>query len=297
MDKTIENIIFPIKDELNIFEKNLYDLIDKQDIFLKEELKNFIFSSPKRLRAIFIFLFRNILKIENDDDILNIAIATELFHSASLIHDDIIDEEKSRRKSSCLYIDVGIKKAILNGDFLLSLGLLVLSKINYNVVKIFSDKIYETIKGELFQNEFTDKILSKEMYLKKTYEKTAPLFIAPLLSLFTLKKIKTDIRKNLLDFVSNFSIAFQIKNDIENIEKSKTDIKNGNYTLPVIYFFMENKVADFDNLSYRKLKKYLLISNKDVLNYKNIALKSLDNIQNSIYKQIFKDICEFYFGE
>ena len=107
----MNNIISPIKNELDIFENELKKVVLKEDNFLTSDLEKFIFTNPKRLRPIFIFLFAKILKIENPL-VIDIALITELIHSASLIHDDIIDEEKTRRKNLTFYKKYGAKTSI-----------------------------------------------------------------------------------------------------------------------------------------------------------------------------------------
>ena len=86
-----------INDELNSFEIELKNIVNNKKNFLTDKLNSFLFDNPKRLRPIFIFLFAKILKI-NSDIVEKIALATELIHSASLIHDDILDEDIKRRQ-------------------------------------------------------------------------------------------------------------------------------------------------------------------------------------------------------
>ncbi len=291
LNELIKNI--PIEKEFKSFEGELSRLIDENDCFLKNDLKEFIFSNPKRLRPFLVFIFAKILEIENPI-VQNIALSIELIHCASLIHDDIIDNQNFRRKKPALYKTFGYKKATLSGDLLLSIALKELAKTNIEIVKIVSCKIQKTILGELKQNEKSYNIISIENYYKKTFNKTGNLFMAGLEALFTLKEINNDTKKNLRDFVYNFSLAFQIKNDIDDIEKDMSDIKNGNYTLAVIYFFMENK--DFNPLELKKdnLKTSILKANQKVEEFKIEAIKNLEKI-DSKYKNSLIDLCNILF--
>ncbi len=279
----MDKIIFPIKKELEIFEKKLEEIILNETNFLTYDLKKFIFSSPKRLRPIFIFLFSKVLKIENEK-VYDIALTTELIHSASLIHDDIIDEEKIRRKHPTFFDKYNSKIAVLEGDLLLSFALNQIAKTNMDILKIFAKRIKDTIQAEIIQNENLNKIYDIDYYLKKTKEKTANLFIVGLEALFCLKEINLKIKENILSFIENYSIAFQIKNDIDNFMNNSSDYKNGNYTLPVIYFFMENNTAEF-NQRNENFEKYIQKSYKKVEEYKLNAVKSLDVLENSEYKE------------
>ena len=267
----MDKIIFPIKNELENFETKLKEVILNTDNFLTYDLEKFMFSNPKRLRPIFIFLFSKILKIENPL-VSNIALITELIHNASLIHDDILDEETLRRNNPTFYEKYGSKLAVLEGDLLLSLALEQISLTNMEISKIFASKIKATIQGEIEQNENTHKITNLETYYKKTFAKTANLFLAGLEALFALDKKD----ENLINFTKNYALAFQLKNDIDNFKNNSSDFKNGNYTLPVIYSNMENKAEDFN--------KYIKKSYKEVEQLKQTALNCLNYIENSTYK-------------
>ncbi len=276
----IKEIISPIKNDLDIFEKNLEQIINSQDNFLKDDLRDFIFTNPKRLRPILIFLFSKILKIKNNENILKIALITELFHSASLIHDDILDEEILRRGKSTFFKKYGSKLAVLEGDLLLTLALEILSETNPDILKIFSQKIKKTLNGELTQNSILNTIPDEKTYLDKTFNKTGNLFLAGLEALFCLKNIEKEKKEALLDFMKNFSIAFQIKNDTNDIN---SDIKNGNYTLIVLYFLKENSIEDLNKNS--NFEKYKNQTYEKIEHFKNLALENLASIENSEYKQ------------
>lgn len=275
----IKNIISPIGADIDIFEKNLEEIINTQDNFLKDDLHTFIFTNPKRLRPILVFLFSKILKI-NDVNVLKIALVVELFHSASLIHDDILDEENLRRNNPTFFKKYGSKLAVLEGDLLLTLALEVLSKTSLDILKVFSKKIKETLNGELTQNSTLNTIIDEKTYLDKTFNKTGNLFLAGLEALFCIKDFDKKTKEALLNFTKNFSIAFQIKNDTNDID---SDIKNGNYTLVMLYFLKENSIEDLNNSS--NLDKYIKQTYGRIEHYKNLALKSLDTIEESIFKQ------------
>ena len=279
----MEKILSPIENELKNFEAKLKEVILNTNNFLTYDLEKFIFTSPKRLRPIFIFLFAKILKIDNPL-VINIALITELIHNASLIHDDIIDEEKIRRNNPTFFEKYGSKLAVLEGDLLLSLALEQISNTNIEISKIFATKIKATIQGEISQNENNNKITSLETYYKKTIAKTANLFLAGLEALFSLG----NENENLYNFMKNYALAFQIKNDIDNFKTNSSDYKNGNYTLPVIYSFMENQTKNFE--------QYIEKSYKEVEKITKSAIDNLEKIENSIYKKALIDLTKHSLG-
>ncbi len=282
MDK-IKSDISLIENELLSFEKNLIDIIEGGDDFLKEDVKKFLFNSPKRLRVIFTFLFSKILKTDNKI-VQKIALAQELIHSASLIHDDIIDESKTRRKLPSLFCTYGSKMAVLEGDLLLSYALFELGGTTPQILKIFADKIKLTLFGELSQNKNLNHIISEEQYIEKSYNKTGNLFMAGLEALFTLGEFNLDLKNNLRNFLKNYTIAFQIDNDL----KISNDIKNGNYTLAVLYFlrdYPEKKPSDFSDD-----EKYISLARNKKEEYIKSSLKYLDKIESPYKKDLKKNV-------
>ena len=278
MDK-IKKIILPIKEDMDVFESKLKNITNSCDNFLKDDLISFMFSNQKRLRPIFVILFSKILNIESVL-VQKIAVISELIHSASLIHDDVIDEEKIRRNNIPFYKKYDSKTAILLGDWLLAKSLEILSDTNFEISKIFSKRILLTITGEIEQNSSLFKLTDENQYIEKTFQKTGNLFLAGIESLFTMKEINSDIQ----NFMINYSTAFQIKNDIKDI---KEDSKLGNYTLAMLYYLK-------DNMDINEAKK-LAVSK--MLEYKNKALFFAQKIEKSIFQKTLIELCEATIGE
>lgn len=278
-----------IKNEIELFEEELKKIISSSNNFLNEDIYNFIFSSAKRLRIRFIFLFAKILKI-NDNKVFDIALATELFHSASLVHDDIIDCDKLRRKIPTFNYKYNSKIAVLVGDMLLSLALKSLANTNNVILKIFSNRIFKTLEGEIEQNNSNNSIPTFENYINKTFNKTGNLFLAGVESLFELDKTNIEQKENILNFLKNYSIAFQINNDIKNFKIDNSDFKNGNYTLPMIYLKLENGSID-------DIEKYSSLAYQKVVEYKNIALSFLNKLEKSKYIDEIIDLTEKSLGK
>ena len=286
LNKKISDIVKPISHELKVFERLLKGMVKYDNALLNPDLINFLFSNQKRLRPIFVFLFSKILNIKDTKTVQKIALALELIHSASLIHDDIIDETQIRRNQETFHNKFNTKIAVLLGDLLLSKALTVLSKTNSEIIEIFSKKIKDTILGEIEQNLNLYRVTSENEYIKKTYSKTGNLFMAGLEALFTLQEINSDIKENLKIFLINYSIAFQINNDIKDI---KHDEENGNYTLVMLYFLMENSIDEFNEIS---IDKYVLMAKEKKNIYKKFAIEFLNTVENTVYKKSFLDLCD-----
>ena len=270
MKNEIKRIVSSVSDEFCIFETKLKEIIDSYDEFLKDNLSDFVLNNAKFLRPATIFLVADVLNIKSDT-VFDIALAVELIHNASLIHDDIIDEAYQRRNSKTIHTIYDTKTAVLAGDLLLASALKILSKTNPKIINIFSDKIFKTIQGEINQNKNFKKVTTVDEYLNKTFNKTANLFIAGIESLFTLADIKEDIKTAIKNYMVNFCYAFQIQNDIKGID---SDFKLGNYTLPLIYYFEENREYNKGNL-----EKYIIKTQNVVDDYKNKALEAVKDLK------------------
>lgn len=291
-NKDLDLVNFEIKSLL--FKNNT-----NQKTALEDDIGLFLFAKSKRLRPLILFLIKDALKIETNNSIVQLAAALELLHSATLIHDDIIDESNLRRQIPTLNFKYNSKMAVISGDYLLSLCLKELSKINEpKIFEYFSENTYQICKGEINQFFNKNRVVSIEKYLEKSKNKTSSLFMAGVKSLLHLinsakgnmNKIPNDIQKSILDFVLKFSLAFQIYDDIENFqndfqgkisEKSSSDIENGIYTLPYLYISQQNNsygIIDLKNKTFdEKLYNKTLNFSKEYLN--NILNEALESIK------------------
>lgn len=295
---------------MNIIENELKQLDEKLKNSLKsipkdvsDNIFNFIFSKSKRIRPSLIFFVANAMKIKISDKILNLSAAVEIIHNATLIHDDIIDNANTRRGKKSLNIQLGNNLSVLSGDILLSIAMKLLCELeNIEIIKLFSSTLEKMCQGEINQHFSLFKVLSKEEYIKKSQNKTAELFSTGLEALCILENIKE--RETIRNFAINYGIAFQIKDDLENILQTDTtkpalsDIKNGIYTLPII--LLSNKISDFNELTVEEIinKLYknddIITETQDIIQeYTNMAIASLDFMQDNQYKEtIIKQIKE-----
>src|SRR5574344_1139432 len=219
-----------IEKELTIVINSIKDITCKSKD-LQNILDNFLSSKSKYIRTQIACLLLKSLEIPLTENHYNIMIATELIHNASLIHDDAIDNSKTRRNKKTINSDFDNKLSIIVGDYLLSQANKFLLKTNsLNVIKNYSECIEKMCIGE--SNQYFSKftIPTLEDYINKSKNKTAELFYAMVKSIFeisNLGKFKIDF----YEFAINFGIAFQIKNDLNDYlqKEDSTDIKEGVY--------------------------------------------------------------------
>lgn len=257
--KTVED---KIQNALKIKESLFYDYFE-----------TFLFDGAKRLRPLFIFLVSNFEKIEIDENIYNLAASVELLHSASLIHDDILDDAKIRRNHPVIHIEKSTKEAVLAGDYLLSLSMDFISKIkNNNVFSILANASYKMVESEIYSLSKRFQKINEEEYFKILENKTSSLFLASIEALYEIKN--KQINPDILNFTKEFSIIFQLKDDINNFlncdeKKSSNDFTSGIATLPSILGAKNNKdyaiISEVENFLNKKIE----ITENILKNYKN----------------------------
>lgn len=272
-----------------IFEVVKSDIKKVENCFLKilpksceiySDLEKFLKSPSKRIRSVLALLYLRAIGVEVGENQLELLAIVELIHNASLIHDDVIDEEKIRRSQKNLNSKFGNKMAIISGDYLLSVVMEKLTRLGkLELFEIFSKTIKEMCEGEILQYLNLYKIPTLEDYLKKTYQKTGSLFEACVLGCVMLSAPQEV--ENAKEFSKNFGIAFQIRDDIENILKGGNDIKEGVYNAPIIFS------GSIDNPAAGIEKSKVLLNN-----YLDIAQKCLCGMDESEYKSALKKLLE-----
>lgn len=280
LDKCAYQEIFEVvKSDIKKIENRFWEILPKScEIY--SDLEKFLKSPSKRIRSVLALLYLRAMGVEVGENQLELLMIVELIHNASLIHDDVIDEEKIRRSQKNINSKFGNKMAIISGDYLLSVVMEKLTRLGkLELFEIFSKTIKEMCEGEILQYSNLYKIPTLEDYLKKTYQKTGSLFEACVLGCVMLS-ISQEV-ENAKEFSKNFGIAFQIRDDIENILKGGNDIKEGVYNAPIIFSgSIDNPVAGIE-------KSKVLLNN-----YLDIAQKCLCGMDESEYKSALKKLLE-----
>lgn len=295
-------IIEQAEQELNLLNENIYSFFENKKHEKNEIvpiIKEFLNNKGKRIRPVMIFLLAKALNQKIEKLHYDIAIANELIHNATLIHDDIIDCSLIRRNKKTLNFDYDNKLAVLAGDYLLANAIQILNNIeNIQIQNIHTQTISHLINGELYQYFNRFKLLPIEEYIEKSKNKTARLFEAGLTAICVENK---DLSKNINNFAINFGIAFQIHNDLANIKNTKKiceDIKNGDYSAPIIFYAQEKDIKTIKNPD--KLAKDIKNTNairktKELIdNYIDRAIENISFIEDNLYKQALIDLCNLY---
>lgn len=312
--KKYKEIIQPLKNDFQLLDKSFENYFsglttpeEKNEIILI--LKDFFSKKGKRIRSALIFLITRALGKNVDDFCLNIAIATELIHNATLIHDDIIDCASIRRGKQTLNFEHDSKLAVLAGDYLLTEAINILSTINEDnkgeqIRKIYTDCLSSLVKGELKQYFNRFKLLKIEDYIEKSQAKTGKLFEASIVVTY-LRNDENNCKniEKIKNFALNFGIMFQIKNDLDNLcypEKISEDINNGDYSAPIIFWAQEKKLKNDTLPSPELIQKQLnqseaIEKTKALLNYySNKAIENISFLEDNLYKQTIIELCKLF---
>lgn len=301
---SLKKITTPIKNELVVFEKKFKNSISSKAPLLDKIMHYIIKRKGKQIRPIFVLLsaklFGNITP-----STFTAASLIELLHTATLVHDDVIDESNLRRGVFSINAVWKNKIAVLVGDFLLSRGLLLtVNKKEFEMLKIMSLAVEQMSEGELLQMEKARKLnITESDYLKIIRKKTAALIAACCESgAVSAKKNKLICEKMRL-FGENAGMAFQIKDDLFDYEKSVnigkpkgTDLKERKITLPLIY--------TLNNVTKRSKNEIINTLKNDCKNEKKIrqlielikktgGIKYAEKIMKKYYDKALKILIEF----
>jgi len=243
LSTAVNKIKQPIQEEMAIFEDKFKDSM-KSSVPLLDKITNYIVKRKgKQIRPMFVFLSAKCLGNINDST-YRAAALIELLHTATLVHDDVVDDSNERRGFFSVNALWKNKIAVLIGDFLLSKGLLLsLENNDYQLLQVVSNAVKEMSEGELLQIEKARRLdISEEVYFDIITKKTATLVAA--CCACGAVSVGADEQKVKLfkEFGTLTGIAFQIKDDLfdfgtdELIGKpTGIDIKEKKMTLPLIY--------------------------------------------------------------
>lgn len=242
--KPIAQIKDPINFEMELFEKK-FRLSMSSKVALLNRITHYVVNRKgKQMRPMFVFLVSKMVSGgEVNDRTYRGASVIELIHTATLVHDDVVDDSNRRRGFFSINALWKNKIAVLVGDYLLSKGLLLsIDNNDFDLLKIISVAVREMSEGELLQIEKARKLdITEEVYYDIIRQKTATL-IAACCSLGAAS-VKPDSKhvERMRKFGELIGMAFQIKDDLFDYGEEKIgkptgiDIKEQKMTLPLIY--------------------------------------------------------------
>ncbi len=259
----INNII---GEELKTFEKKFAESVKSQTPMLDRIMKYIIKRKGKQLRPMFVFLSAK-LHAPINESTYRAAALVEILHTATLVHDDVVDESMERRGFFSINALWKNKIAVLVGDYLLSKGLLLsTNNDDFEHLRILSEAVKQMSEGELLQMEKARNLnLKEDIYFEIIRNKTASLLSSACAVGAWSSSKDSAIADKMKLFGEKVGIAFQIKDDLfdygtDDIGKpTGNDIKEKKLTLPLIYTL--NKV---DSSIKRKLIYIVKNENKDV---------------------------------
>ena len=249
----ILSLFKPIDRELEVVEEKLRQAADAEHAQLGEVLRYLLDSGGKRIRPAVVILASKF----HDHDVsrvLPLAAAVEMLHTATLVHDDLLDGSLLRRGNATLNAKLSAGAVILVGDYLFARAAdLAAATESVPVVSIFSKTLMTICRGEIthaFDEDGWQR--TKEGYYHSTYSKTASLFAASAESGALLSGAGSATVRSLRDYGCNLGMAFQIVDDIldfvgDEAEMGKpigSDLRQGTVTLPLLLYFEEHPKHD-----------------------------------------------------
>ncbi len=233
----------PIEKELDQFDL-VFKAAMRSSVPLLDKVTQYIVKTKgKQMRPMFVLLAAKISGEINDSS-LRAATLIELLHSATLVHDDVVDDSNERRGFFSINALWKNKIAVLVGDYLLSRGmLLALNNNDFELLRIVSNAVQEMSEGELLQIEKARRLdIEESIYFDIIRKKTASLIASCCAVGAASTGASLDMIDRMRNFGTNVGIAFQIKDDIFDYQNTRKtgkptgiDIKERKMTLPLIY--------------------------------------------------------------
>ncbi len=279
--KITEQIKQPILQEMELFEKKFHESMSSKVALLNRITYFVVNRKGKQMRPMFVFLTAKMLSkgIVNERTYRGASVI-ELIHTATLVHDDVVDDSNRRRGFFSINALWKNKIAVLVGDYLLSKGLLLsIDHEDFDLLKIISVAVREMSEGELLQIEKARRLdITEAIYYEIIRKKTATL-IASCCALGAKSVIEDEVQvENMRKFGELIGMAFQIKDDLfdysdEAIGKpTGIDIKEQKMTLPLIYVL---------NHCNSKEKNWLINSIKNYNKDKKRVKEVIDFVKNN----------------
>lgn len=310
--KIISQIKLPVEREMELFEKKFFQSMSSKVALLNRITHYIVNRKGKQMRPMFVFL---VAKMVSDGKVnertYRGASVIELIHTATLVHDDVVDDSNRRRGFFSINALWKNKIAVLVGDYLLSKGLLLsIDNNDFDLLKIISVAVREMSEGELLQIEKARRLdITEEVYYDIIRQKTATLIAACCsLGAASVKPDSCDV-ENMRRFGELIGMAFQIKDDLFDYGEEKIgkptgiDIKEQKMTLPLIYAlnhsdkkekaWIINSVKNHNKdkkrvkevIAFVKDKGGLEYASSQMILFQQEALKILDEYPESRYKE------------
>lgn len=315
---SLEEIRSLVSEEWSLLDQEIEKQLSS-DIELINNISRYIVNSGgKRIRPLIVLLSARACGASDLERIVKAAAMIEFIHTATLLHDDVVDNSDSRRGIKTAHQSFGNESTILVGDFLYSRAFQIMVQINHmGIMEVMSDATNTIAEGEVLQliNSGNPKI-NKEQYLEVIYRKTGKLFEAAMVVGGLLSNQSQTVLNTLQLFGKELGMAYQIVDDVLDYSSSfeimgkdvGDDLAEGKVTLPMIYT-LERAMPDMQEMIGQA------ILNKDSKNADKIigsiqstgsiassvndakektefALHSIQSLDNSKYKTALTNLAE-----
>ena len=286
--KIIDQLKRPIGEEMELFEERFSKAMSSKVALLNRITHYIVNRKGKQMRPMFVFLTAKLLGKTNERT-FRAASVIELIHTATLVHDDVVDGSDKRRGFFSINALWKNKIAVLVGDYLLSKGLLLcIDNKDFDLLEIISIAVREMSEGELLQIEKARNLdINEEIYYEVIRKKTATLIASCCaLGACSVNASQNDIKK-MTYFGEKIGMVFQIKDDLFDYGQQRIgkptgiDIRERKMTLPLIY-----AMKQASPLERRWLKRNFKKNNKNKKTIKEVIafVKSKGGLEYSISK-------------
>jgi len=315
---SLEEIRSIVSEEWSLLDQEIEKQLSS-DIELINNISQYIVNSGgKRIRPLIVLLSARACGASDLDRIVKAAAMIEFIHTATLLHDDVVDNSDSRRGIKTAHQSFGNESTILVGDFLYSRAFQIMVQINHmGIMEVMSDATNTIAEGEVLQliNSGNPKI-NKEQYLEVIYRKTGKLFEAAMVVGGLLSNQSQTVLNTLQLFGKELGMAYQIVDDVLDYSSSfeimgkdvGDDLAEGKVTLPMIYT-LERAMPDMqemigqailnkDSKNADKIIGYIqstgsiASSVNDAKEKTEFALHSIQSLDNSKYKTALTNLAE-----
>jgi geranylgeranyl pyrophosphate synthase len=238
----------PVQEEIKLVEERMRIQADESHPDLRAALEHLLTAGGKRVRPTLGLLVGNMLGAPLEK-LINLGAAVELLHTATLVHDDLIDGALLRRGMPTLNARWSPPSTVLTGDFLFARAAKLAADTDHlPLMRMFSETLSTIVNGELTQMFTSRGLISRDNYYKRIYAKTASLFEMTSRAAAMVSPADETTVETMRDFGYQIGMAFQIVDDIldftgEQSTVGKTlgsDLSNGLVTLPAIYYAEAN---------------------------------------------------------
>ncbi|MBI3175462.1 MAG: polyprenyl synthetase family protein [Chloroflexi bacterium] len=238
------SFLSPVQEQVKLVEERMRVQADDSHPDLRAALEHLLAAGGKRVRPTLGLLVGNMLGAE-EARLITLGAAVELLHTATLVHDDLIDGALLRRGIPTLNARWSPPATVLTGDFLFARAAKLAAETDHlPLMKAFSETLAIIVNGELTQMFSSRGLIERDNYYKRIYAKTASLFEMTSRAAAMVSPVDEDLIESMRDFGYQIGMAFQVVDDILDFNGDQaavgkpvgSDLLNGLVTLPAIYY-------------------------------------------------------------